>query len=578
MTIGTLRTPASIPSAVPTLPRTSGAGHPYLLIAVVATLAVLPVAFQGNPWGHDVNLHLRSWMDAERQFHEGNFFPRWAAGANQGFGEPFFIFYPPLSRLVGVALGLVLPWKMVSGVYIWLMLVLAGAAMWVCAREWLAPADALVASLLFAVNPYLLIVAYKRGNYADLLAGALFPLLIWGGVRIGYAPARTALPLSAAFAAIWLSDLPAGVIASYALAGLLVLNAILYRSLRPLLCGALAMASAFGSIAFFLFPAAFERRWVSIAEAVRLEWAPENNFLFTHRNLPQYVVFNQALSYVAVFLIVAAVIAALLARRLRHDQAPVWLSLAILGGVSTFMMFPPSVFLYQALPEMRYVEFPWRWLSVLSVVTAFLVAAAMAQARGRWIAWAMTGVAVACISAFIVHTVTWDHAHYLKGLISDAHSPSGYPIRFGDWSNPLGSQREKLDQAAPLVAVADSAHSAQIQIEQWQGQRKVFAVESAQPLILKLRLLSYPAWQAKLNGSIIPVRTDPDLGQMLVAVPAGSSRVEIRFARTWDRTAGTIISLMTIATCVPLMLWLRNREPGLRTATGARSTQSGGRR
>jgi hypothetical protein len=537
----------------------ASASHPYLLIAIAATLAVLPIAFQGNPWGHDVNLHLRGWMDAAQQFHEGTLFPRWVAGANMGFGEPFFIFYPPLSRLIGVALGLLLPWKIVSGVYIWLMLMLAGVAMWICAREWLSPSDALVASLLFAVNPYLLIVAYKRGNYADLLAGALFPLIVWGGMRMGYAPARTALPLSAAFAALWLSDLPAAVVASYSLAGLLVLNAIIYRSLRPLFFGALAIVSAFGGIAFFLLPAAWERRWVSIAEAVRLEWAPENNFLFTHRNLPQYVVFNRALSYIAVFLIVATVIAALLARRLRHDQAPVWLSLAILGGVSTFMMFPPSFFLYEALPEMRYVEFPWRWLSVLCVVTAFLVAAAISQARRKWIAWATTGVAVAFVGAFIIHTVTWDHAHYLEGLIADAHSPSGYPIRFGDWSNPLGSQREKLDKAAPLVAT-DPGQAAQIQIEQWQGERKMFSVEAAQPLLLRLRLLSYPAWQAKLNGTAIRLQTDPDLGQMLVPVPAGSSNVEIDFGRTWDRTLGNIVSLMTILTCVPLMLWLRKRE------------------
>src|SRR5271167_94483 len=330
------------------LSRENSIARACLMIAIAATLAVLPIAFRGNPWGHDVNLHLRSWMDAAQQFREGSLFPRWAAGANQGFGEPFFIFYPPLSRLVGVALGLLLPWKIVSGVYIWLMLMLAGVAMWICAREWLPPADALVASLLFAVNPYLLIVAYKRGNYADLLAGALFPLVVWGGMRMGYAPARTALPLSAAFAALWLSDLPAAVVASYSLAGLLLLNAIFYRSVRPLLFGALAIGSAFGGIAFFLFPAAWERKWVSIAEAVRLEWDPAHNFLFTHRNLPQYVVFNRALSYVAVFLIVATALAALLARRLRRDQAPVWLSLAILGGLSTFMMFPPSFFLYEA--------------------------------------------------------------------------------------------------------------------------------------------------------------------------------------------------------------------------------------
>ena len=543
------------------------AARAYWMIATAATLATLPILFRGNPWGHDVNLHLRSWMDAAQQFREGSVFPRWAAGANQGFGEPFFIFYPPLSRLIGMTLGLILPWKIVSGIYIWLMLLLAGVAMWKCANEWLAPVDALVASLLFAVNPYLLIIAYKRGNYADLLACALFPLLIWGGIRMGSAPAKTALPLAAVFAAIWLSDLPAAVVASYALAALLVFNAFAYRSLRPLLFGALAILSAFGSIAFFLFPAAWERRWVSIEEAVRSEWAPDHNFLFTHNNLPQYVAFNRGLSYIALFLIAVTFIAAILARHLRQDDPWVWRSLAALGAISVFMMFPPSMVLYKTLPEMRYVEFPWRWLSPFCVVGAFLVASALSEVQRRRIALAAAALVVAAISAFIIYTTNWDTSHYLEGLIADAHSPTGYPIRFGDWSNPLGSQLTKLDEAAPLVAAVDSGDEKtlleagfEIQIEQWRGERKVFSVTSPRPLQLKLRLLAYPAWQANLDGKPVPLQTDADVGQMLVPVPAGSSRVEIAFGRTWDRTLGNIVSIVTLLTCVPLMLWLRKRD------------------
>jgi hypothetical protein len=538
----------------------------YWMIAIAATLAVLPIAFRGNPWGHDVNLHLRSWMDAAKQFHEGTVFPRWAVGANQGFGEPFFIFYPPLSRLVGMTLGLILPWKIVSGIYIWLMLLLAGVAMWKCASEWLAPADAMVAAVLFAVNPYLLIIAYKRGNYADLLACALFPLLIWGGIRMGPAPARTTLPLAAVFAVIWLSDLPAAVVASYALAALLVFGAVAYRSLRPLWFGALAILSAFGSIAFFLFPAAWERRWVSIEEAVRSEWDPDHNFLFTHNNLPQYVAFNRGLSYIALFLIAATFIAAILARQLRQDDPWVWRSLAALGAISVFMMFPPSMVLYRILPEMRYVEFPWRWLSPLCVVGAFLVASALAEVQRTWIALAAVALIVTAGGAAIIYTANWDSSNYLEGLVADAHSPTGYPIRFGDWSNPLGSQLSKLDNAAPLVATANLEAEnqfepdPQIQIEQWRGERKVFSVTSPRPLLLKLRLLAYPAWQAHLNGSLVPLQTDPDVGQMLVPIPAGSSRVEVAFGRTWDRSLANIVSIITLLTCLPLMLWLRKRD------------------
>ena len=545
------------------------AARAYCMIAIAATLATLPIAFRGNPWGHDVNLHLRSWMDAAQQFREGSVFPRWAAGANQGFGEPFFIFYPPLSRLIGMTLGLILPWKFVSGIYIWLMLLLAGLAMWKCASEWLAPVDAMMASVLFAVNPYLLIIAYKRGNYADLLACAIFPLLIWGGIRMGSAPAQTALPLAVVFAAIWLSDLPAAVVASYALAALLAFSAIAHRSLQPLWFGALAILSAFGSIAFFLFPAAWERRWVSIEEAVRSEWAPDHNFLFTHNNLPQYVAFNRGLSYIALFLIAVTFIAAILARRFRQDDPRVWRSLAALGATSVFMMFPPSMVLYRTLPEMRYVEFPWRWLSPLCVVGAFLVASALSQVRRKWIASAAAALIVASVSAFIIYTANWDTSHYLDGLVADAHSPTGYPIRFGDWSNPLGSQLSKLDKAAPLVAPANLEAENKlepyplIQVEQWRGERKVFSVSSPRPLLLRLRLLTYPAWQAKVDGKTVPLQTDPEVGQMMSPVPAGSSRVEITFGRTWDRTLGNIVSIVTLLTCVPLMLWLRKRHAEL---------------
>jgi len=549
------------------LPKPNLAGRPYLMIALAATLAAVPIAFRGNPWGHDVNLHLRSWMDAAQQFHEGSIFPRWAAGANMGFGEPFFIFYPPFSRLIGTSLGLVLPWKMVSGTYIWLMFLLAGVAMWKCASEWLAPADALMASVLFAINPYLLIIAYKRGNYADLLACALFPMLLWGGIKMGSAPARTTLPLSAVFAAIWLSDLPAAVVASYVLAMLLVFNAIACRSLKPLLFGALGILSAFGSIAFFLFPAASERRWVSIAEAVRSEWDPEHNFLFTHNNLPQYVAFNRGLSFIAVFLVIVTAGAAVLAYRLRQEDPRVWRALAVVGGISTFMMFPPSLVLYKTLPEMRYVEFPWRWLSPLCVVGAFLVASALSQVHRTWISSAAVTLIVASVGGVIIYTTNWDSSHYLEGLIADAHSTTGYPIRFGDWSNPLGSQPSKLDKTAPLIAFADPAgeklvaQSPQTQVEQWLGQHKVFSVSSSGPLLLKLRLLTYPAWQAKLNGNIVLLQADPDTGQMMLPLPVGGlNRVDIQFGRTWDRTVGIAVSLVTILTCVPLMLRLRKQD------------------
>lgn len=251
------------------------AGYAFVLIVIAATVAVIPMLIFGNAWGHDFDYHLWRWMDAAQQFREGIVVPRWAAGSNFGFGDPFFIFYPPLSWMSGATLGSILPWKMVPGAYVWLVLVLAGAAMWKCAKEWLDPPDAVMASLLYAVNPYILVMVYKRCCYGELLASAFFPLLVWGAFRMGRDANRTktVFTLVIVFAAPWLADLPAAMVASYSLALLLLCNSFIQRSLRPILYGGLAILTAFVSLTFFLLPAAWEQRWVSMNLALRPGWS-----------------------------------------------------------------------------------------------------------------------------------------------------------------------------------------------------------------------------------------------------------------------------------------------------------------
>ena len=255
--------------------------------------------FLGNASGHDFDFHVASWMDVAGQWREGIVYPRWAEWANWGFGEPRFIFYPPASWIAGAALGSVLPWRMVPGAFIWLALVLAGMSMWVLSREWLPPPQAVVAALLYTVNPYNLVIVYYRSDFAELLAGALFPLLIWGVLRVIAGEWRRVPSLAVIFASVWLTNAPAAVIATYSLVLIILVGCIARKSLRPLLLGASAMAGGFALAAFYILPAAWERRWVQIAQAVAGEVNPSRNFLFTRMNDPDFVLFNGKVSWIA---------------------------------------------------------------------------------------------------------------------------------------------------------------------------------------------------------------------------------------------------------------------------------------
>jgi len=524
-----------------------------------AFLVVLPFLFLGNPSGHDFEFHVNSWMEVLGQWKQGILYPRWAVLAQYGYGEARFIFYPPASWTLGAALGAILPWKIVPSAYVWIALTLSGCSMFFLARRWLERRDAIFAAAFYAANPYYLVIVYWRSAFAELLAGALLPLLLLYVLRSEDEGQEMVIPLALIVAAAWLTNIPAAVMINYSLVLLIVILAALKRSPRVLLHGAIAVLLGAALAAFFLLPAACERKWVNIGEVLSPGVRPRDNFLFTHIADVDHNRFNFLVSLVASAEMIVLAIAALFSRQWRHRERHAWWMLFGWAVAATLLNFSFTSFLWEHLPQLRYLQLPWRWLLCLNVSVALF----LSMAWRRWIVRVLLCFSMFAVLVFVWQNVQppwWELAADFGQMLRNQQSGSGYEGT--DEYVPLNADPYQIKKDAPLVAFYDSAvpdQESQPRIQQWSAESKTFTIATSQPERLVLRLFNYPAWRVAVNGRAVATTTRDVTGQMLIPVQAGENQVQITFARTWDRTLGGIISSVS-ALFVGGFVFIRRRR------------------
>ena len=534
---------------------------PLLVIMLVASAVILPFSWLGIPSGHDFEFHLNSWMEVAGQWGHGHLHSCWSAAAHYGYGEPRFVFYPPASWMLGAALGTLLPWVAVPAAFVWIALTLSGCSMFLLARRWLGRQDAAFAAALYITNPYFILLVYWRSAFAELLAGALLPGLLMYVLRAPEDGRRVLLPLGIVVAAAWLTNAPAAVMLCYSLALLSVVVAVAERSPRVLILSAGAVSLGAALAAFYLVPAVYEQKWVNISQVLAPGLRPEVSFLFSTIGNPDHNRFNLLVSLVAAAEIAVLALAALRSRSWRKRSPRLWWTTVVWAGTAAVLMLPVTAFFWQYLPELRFLQFPWRWLLCLNLPLALLVT----MAWRRWLTRVCAWVTILVVLSFACHRVQapwWEQPADIAKMITAQRSGAGYEGT--DEYTPVYADVDDARLDAALVTLQNGA-AAQFRVLQWDAEAKLFIVQNTEPTRLLLRLFNYPAWHVTVNGAVVEAETQDDTGQMMIPVPAGTNQVRVTFTKTPDRKAGEIISGATVGLLAGFFLLDRRRRSVLRT-------------
>jgi hypothetical protein len=573
------------------------------LVLASVGIALLPLAWRGASCGHDFDFHLESWMEVVRQWHQGVLYPHWVASANYGAGEPRFVFYPPLSWMLGALLGAILPWTWTPLALTLIALLAMSASFFQMAREWIPEDNAAFAACLYVLNPYILFVAYERTAYGELLAGIWMPLLVLYALR--KAPALPQLAL--VIAALWLTNAPGAVMGCYTLALIVLWTALIERRWVLIARAAGAVALGLSLSSFYLVPAVYEQRWVEITRAIAQGMRIEDSFLFEHTGEAFHDQVLHTASWIAVTLLAFTAIAAILSIRNRQSaprpesetrgtgrpgtRASGAKTACLIPSQSSFakgresastaliaaavliacLLLPFSDALWRHAPELKFLQFPWRWLLVLSLIAAFLAGTALrseARTRRAILLRALAILLLACAMSGLAWRSFWqpcDDEDNIRAQLAtfndtgfegtDEYTAS--PADNGDIQQHLPQVRilreASADQADSSIAEnpewrpnPSDAEPAQIHIQRWNVEHISATIDSASPAFAVLRLMDYPAWRVRINGHPASARPRRDDGLMTIPIAAGTSRIEVQYTATPDSWIGRAISLLSI--------------------------------
>lgn len=568
-----------------------------LIICFAAFIATTPDLIWGNSCGHDFDFHLASWIDAQAAWRQGLFYPHWAPSPNWGAGEPRFVFYPPLTWMLGAAFGVIFPWKGVQLAILCSFFALTGLATRALARHFgLSGCPATLAGCAALFSGYSMFTAYERSAFGELAGGFWIPLLLLLILREHNSQQRifrrafdgSAVLLALVIAGAWLSNAPLGVMASYLLAAVALTLALLRRSWAPILRSAIAVALGLGLSALYLVPAAIEQRWVQIRQAVDDPGlAVENSFLFAHHanpNLELHDIELLRVSIIAVIMLGVAFLALFVAWRrgkLPKDRA-LWIPLALIPIVILFLQFPISLPVWNLLPKLRFLQFPWRWLVVLEAPMGIFFAAAIWHARN----WLRNVVIASCAVLFLGTTAlslftfhqSCDSEDRVSGMLQAYRSREGFegvdeytPPHADNTLVAVGLPDACLSPDATAVLAAASSDGT---IPEWDPakghcdatyswirhngtvplERRRITADIPHAGFLILRLREYAPWQVRVNGRLLAFGADPvlpplphrDDGLMAVPVPQGHVELSVDFAATRDVIIGRWISALSL--------------------------------
>lgn len=344
---------------------------PTIIVAVAGLLLTSNLLRAGWYLSHDGIFHIYRTEEALSMLKLGHFPLRWAGNFDQGFGIPLFSFVYPLPYYLSSVLAYLLGAMWSLKVITITAYVFGGIGMY----QLLSPRGrsfGLFGALIFLLTPYQFLNIFVRGTIGETLAIGLMPWVLYSyhNLKKNHNQLRWYHPLP--LAGVLLAHNFLGILFAAFLFGYMLMDkASLKRALGSLFI-------SLGLSAFFILPMILQKNLLYSFEYKDLTFRYDQHFVTLKQLLYSKWDYwysmpgeDDGMSFqlgVAQLLLALLGVVATLAKFRSPDK--LYLILAYFGTI--LLMHSKSYFVWNSLPLLQSVQFPWRFLFMPLILTPIL--------------------------------------------------------------------------------------------------------------------------------------------------------------------------------------------------------------
>ncbi len=547
----------------------------FLLILIASIPAGWYLFGPGYYNMHD-DLQVMRIFEMEKCLRDGQIPCRWSPDMAYGYGQAMFNFYSAFPYYFGVLIRILTFLSIIATVKFtfFLSILFSGLGMYLLAREFWGRLGGFVSSVLYIYAPYHALDVFVRGALAESWAIAILPWL-WLSI---YKLVRNPNFLNGCFLALNLFLLLTTHNVSTLIYFLPSLGWGLFwllreRKLKSFLYVGFYGILGLGLSAFFIIPAIYETRFVQIdnlkkdysdyhAHFVSLNqlfferkwgdgpsiWGPEDDISF-QIGWPHWWIVAPAFIFSIWFFL----------RKKRFLEPLLIFSLIFLFLLTSFLTHPRSVFIWEKVPLMAFVQFPWRFLALvifsLSFLGGFLV---WIKYRGRTLV-----ALILVILTFLLNISYFKPIHFSR-LVKDEDKLTGLAFELQQKA-AIVDYLPKTAEVVPPAPAPESPNIIEGDGHVWGfskgSNRFSFEIEMYNEGEVVVPVMYFPGWIVILDSNEVPLEIHGAHGVIKVKVPLGKHSVRGRFTNTPIRSYANGISLFSAVFLFSLsLLKLRERS------------------